>query len=409
MDKSSSTSWLYRPWTQLLLISFVCFCDPGMYNSISGIGGSGQLDPTVAANTTVALFSATAATAFTIVPTLFDYLGPRGCLLISGWTYPLYSGSLLCYNYTKNAGFVITAGAILGIGAALLWTAQGDIMLSYPPEHQQGHAITWFWVIFNVGGAVGGFMSFGLNFHSTAGTVSNSMYIAFIIVMAFGWLITVFIPPPNRVVRSDRSVVQRRVKSGLQLGFGHQLNTAVKAYGDWRIIALIPMFFCANIPYSYQQNAVNGATFTIHSRSLNAALYWLAQVLGGLSIGFILDIPSLHRLQRSKLGWIITFVMTFSIYGSGYAFQWWANTRPKGKLDFADASESFQATGGAMAWCINTLKRPAMMQFAMNWGLLAGSLLIGLPMMWTITDTTIDDEEMNEEEPERKQLIEFKE
>jgi hypothetical protein len=50
-----------------------------------------------------------------------------------------------------------------------------------------------------------------------------------------------------------------------------------------------------------------------------------------------------------------------------------------------------------------------MTQFAMNWGLLAGSLLIGLPTMWTITDTTIDDEEMNEEEPERKQSIEVKE
>jgi hypothetical protein len=29
---SSFTKWLYRPWTQLLLISVVCFCDPGMYN-----------------------------------------------------------------------------------------------------------------------------------------------------------------------------------------------------------------------------------------------------------------------------------------------------------------------------------------------------------------------------------------
>jgi hypothetical protein len=109
------TRWLYKPWTQLILISFVCFCDPGMYNctsffsspksilhkpfsAISGIGGSGQLDPTVAANATVALLAATAIAALTVVPTIFDFIGPRGCLLISGWTYPLYAGSLLCYN-----------------------------------------------------------------------------------------------------------------------------------------------------------------------------------------------------------------------------------------------------------------------------------------------------------------------
>src|ERR1700742_3480342 len=69
--------------------------------AISGIGGSGQLDPTVAANATVAILAATAVAALTVVPTLFDFLGPRGCLLISGWTYPLFAGSLLCYNRTS--------------------------------------------------------------------------------------------------------------------------------------------------------------------------------------------------------------------------------------------------------------------------------------------------------------------
>lgn len=47
-------------------------------------------------------------------------------------------------------------------------------MLSYPPENERGRAIAWFWVIFNTGGAVGGFMSFGLNYKSKAGSVSDS-------------------------------------------------------------------------------------------------------------------------------------------------------------------------------------------------------------------------------------------
>ena len=44
-------SWWYRfgvnSWTQIVLVSFACFCLPGMYNAITGMGGSGQLDPTV--------------------------------------------------------------------------------------------------------------------------------------------------------------------------------------------------------------------------------------------------------------------------------------------------------------------------------------------------------------------------
>lgn len=69
-----------------------------MYNALSGLGGSGQVDPTVAANATVALLSATAATALFIVGPIFDRVGPRVCLLLGGWTYPLYSGALLSFN-----------------------------------------------------------------------------------------------------------------------------------------------------------------------------------------------------------------------------------------------------------------------------------------------------------------------
>lgn len=71
-----------------------------MYNALSGLGGSGQVNQTVAANATVALLAATAATALFVVGPIFDRVGPRVCLLLGGWTYPLYSGSLLCFNCT---------------------------------------------------------------------------------------------------------------------------------------------------------------------------------------------------------------------------------------------------------------------------------------------------------------------
>lgn len=69
-----------------------------MYNALGGLGGSGQVDPTVAANATVALLSATAATALFVAGPLFSLVGPRLCFLLGGWTYALYSGSLLNFN-----------------------------------------------------------------------------------------------------------------------------------------------------------------------------------------------------------------------------------------------------------------------------------------------------------------------
>lgn len=61
---------------------------------------------------------------------------------------------------------MIVAGAILGICAGLLWTAQGSLMLAYPTENQKGLFIGIFWSIFNLGGVVGAAVSLGQNFHS---------------------------------------------------------------------------------------------------------------------------------------------------------------------------------------------------------------------------------------------------
>jgi hypothetical protein len=61
---------------------------------------------------------------------------------------------------------MIAAGAVLGLCAGLLWTAQGSLMLAYPTEDQKGGFIGIFWSIFNLGGVVGASVSLGQNFHS---------------------------------------------------------------------------------------------------------------------------------------------------------------------------------------------------------------------------------------------------
>jgi len=70
-------------------------------------------------------------------------------------------------NIHEDAGgFVIAAGAILGLCAGLLWTAQGSLMLAYPTEDQKGKSIGIFWSIFNLGGVVGAAVSLARNFDS---------------------------------------------------------------------------------------------------------------------------------------------------------------------------------------------------------------------------------------------------
>lgn len=304
-------------------------------------------------------------------------------------------------------------------------------MTTYVPEQQKGRAIALFWVIFNLGGGVGSLASFGLNYHSTTGTVSDATYISLLVVMAVGWLLGVLICPPS-AVRSHGTVVETRQKSLAKL-----VNVCFKMASNWRVLCMIPLFFSANVFYSYQQNEVNGSNFNIRTRSLNGALYWLAQMVGGLVMGVLLDLPRFTRPQRARIGWLFLFITGMCIWGGGYAFQKWSSHRIneqhlKQDIDFTWTSSSvgpmflyifygaydafwqsfcywligtqsnsatitailvgaykaFQSVGGAMAWRINALEVSPTVQFFMDWGLCMGSLLVAIPTVLAVTLTS---------------------
>jgi hypothetical protein len=56
--------------------------------------------------------------------------------------------------------------------------------------------------------------------------------------------------------------------------------------------------------------------------------------------------------------------------------------------NFAGFYKGIQSAGGAITWRLDDLKIPYMNMFASNWGLLAGSLIIGLPViLWKVEDS----------------------
>ena len=54
----------YSPVTQVVLLGFVCFMGPGLFNALTGLGGGGQLKETTGANANSALYATFAAMAF---------------------------------------------------------------------------------------------------------------------------------------------------------------------------------------------------------------------------------------------------------------------------------------------------------------------------------------------------------
>lgn len=45
------------PASQLVIVAFVCFLCPGMFNALSGMGGGGQVEPHAADDANVALYA----------------------------------------------------------------------------------------------------------------------------------------------------------------------------------------------------------------------------------------------------------------------------------------------------------------------------------------------------------------
>lgn len=146
------------PPAQLLLVSLVCFLCPGMFNALSGMGGGGQVDTRTQDVAGLTLYSVFAVVGF-FAGTICNRFGIKFSLSFGGLGYCVYIASFLSYSHTENKGFNIFAGALLGLCAGLLWTAQGAIMMSYPEERNKGRYISWFWIIFNLGAVLGSLVS----------------------------------------------------------------------------------------------------------------------------------------------------------------------------------------------------------------------------------------------------------
>ncbi|PKY06933.1 DUF895 domain membrane protein [Aspergillus campestris IBT 28561] len=435
--------WFASPETQLILVSFVCFLCPGMFNAVSGLGGAGQLDKTDVNNANTALYSTFAVVGF-FAGSIANRIGLRMTLSIGGFGYFLYVAALLSYNHNKNDGFLIFAGALLGVCGGLLWCAQGAVMMSYPTEQEKGKFISVFWVIFNLGGVIGSLVPLGQNLHSNTGTVNDGTYIAFLVLMAIGFVLAWVLSDSKYIKRKDGSrviVMKNPTWKSELLGLYETLRS------DYYIVLLFPMFLASNWFYAYHFNSVNGAYFDIRTRSLNSLLYWLMQMVGALFFGQTLDLKWLSRPNRAKLNLFLLLAITMGTWGGGYAFQKgytretveatkdWTDSGYVGPMflyifygfydaafqtctywfmgslsnngrklaNFAGFYKGIQSAGAAGMWRMDAQGAPFMTEFASCWGLLVGSLLIASPViLFKIKDHTDveDDLKFSDEAPQ---------
>jgi hypothetical protein len=153
---------------------------------------------------------------------------------------------------------------------------------------------------------------------------------------------------PSKIIRFDGTLVTTprhpSWKSEL-LGLWITLRT------DPWVLLLFPMFLASNWFYTWREstlsssmasaypltefNEYNNALFNIRARALNNLVYWLAQIVGSLSIGFILDQKGLSRRFRAFTGWIILLVMVFAVHIWAYFYQKYASPFTQNPVQFS--------------------------------------------------------------------------
>ncbi|KAI8340883.1 major facilitator superfamily domain-containing protein [Chlamydoabsidia padenii] len=295
------------PTFQVFLVGLICFCCPGMYNALTGMGGGGKSSTDAVNNANTAL-SVTFTVCSLIGAPVYNIFGHR-VIIPAALTYVLFVGSFL----SDSSAFTIIAGAVLGIGAGFLWTAQAGVMMSYPNESEKGKAFSIFWMIFNLGATIGAAIPLGNNWtNTTTSNVNIGTYIGFMVLMAFGAFLALGLAPPSKVIRSDGTHVSLHKYSNWK----REAVEVFKLFINWRMLILIPLFAGSNWFYTYQFQVYNGGGyFNLRARSLNNILYWLFQIIGGGFIGWMLDWKALGgRRRRALIGNTFVLVICVAIW-----------------------------------------------------------------------------------------------
>ncbi|KAH0473265.1 MAG: hypothetical protein KVP17_000482 [Porospora cf. gigantea B] len=303
---------LYSASTQVLIVGFLAFCGPGLFNALSGLGGAGSADPKVGA-----IMNATLYSFFTVVGyfsgVFFNMLGPKPLFLFGGLTYAIYA---IC-AYFSDKGYWVGAigGSVLGIGAGLFWTAQGAIMMAYSTPDQKGAFIRNFWIIFNLGGVFGGILSMALNWNTLGGGANPSSYFTFIALMIIGSISSIFLlVDPNKVTKKDGSPVVFEKATGAK----EEIVAAVKAITDPFVIKMMLFFFASNWFYTYEFQGYNSMLFNVRTRGLNSGLFWGAQMLGATLTGFITDKKGWTMRKRGVYAFSWNMVNLAVAWGSAF-------------------------------------------------------------------------------------------
>eukprot|EP00126_Sphaerothecum_destruens_P013316 Sdes_comp22788_c0_seq1m21186 len=272
-------------------------------------------DPTTSSNMLTTLYAVFAVFSF-FSPSVANKLGCRVTMMIGTFGYgALVAVGLVFFETGFSNGLVIFGGALCGIGAALLWTGQGRLILQYSTNENRGTNFAIFWSLFQAAAVVGGILTW--TYFATMGNQegSTTLYIIFLCVVLAGSFCLLFLKSPQQLQAKDIDIEAiRRLESEFsRFSWMDEIKSTLAMFSRKEMLLLAPLFWYTGFNQPYQLN-VFVRFFTNTSLGMGMVIFYAAEILGAIFIGYLLD--NLNPSRRRHLlvwGQYLLGVLSFAL------------------------------------------------------------------------------------------------
>lgn len=317
---------LLTPTGQVAILGLIFLFIFTAYMTIQGFA-SQLYGPELGSNMASTLY-ATFTVACFFAPSVTNKLGSRLTLFLGALGYAALVLASLIYSVVQAPWckpIVVLGGGILGVGAALLWTAQGRIMLELSDGSDQGKLFSIFWALFNCSAVVGGLLTYFYFSHNSE-AAPWPLYLVFLGCIIVGGAACGILAPPHKVVRGQQRAtteIAPVARPGDIVVNAQEAPdaSAAAATESWdveaiatlrlfftrRMAFLAPLFWYTGFNQPYQLNTFGNRFFDARALGLELASFYFAEVLGAFLAGWMLD-----REANARVG-AIRQLLIFSV------------------------------------------------------------------------------------------------
>lgn len=248
---------------------------------------------TSGANMELTLYLVFAASCF-VAPSVTNKVGCRFTMFLGILGYAalvavsLYV-SLKPGDPTWDNIVICLGGALCGIGAALLWTAQGRLMMEYSSGTDGGRLFAVFWSLFSFSAVIGG-LTTAAYFSQTESRGSAGLYTIFLVAIVIGATLVFLLRPSSEVMADEALMVRSHVKDDISDEAWYvELQETLQLFTSPRMRKMALIFLYTGLNQPYQLDTFGGRFFSKPCQGLELAVFYFFEILGAGYAGHKLD------------------------------------------------------------------------------------------------------------------------